>query len=125
MMESSLEIKWYAGKVVRTEQRAAQKAVMHLAHEIQRDAQKIVPKDTGTLEGSATTEPLGAGRIGARISFGGPASAYAARQHEEMGWSHGGGRQAKYLETPFKAKAPLAPPLIEAAVKAALRGGGL
>lgn len=40
------------------------------------------------------------------IGFGGAASDYAARQHEDLTYQHKDGQQAKYLEQPFDEEAP-------------------
>lgn len=121
-MEAVVRVQWNDGKAKAVVAEATQKALLQAGHDIQAEAQKIVPHELGTLEGSATTEPDGKG--GVRVSFGGPASAYAAVQHEDTSLRHAPGRSAKYLETPFKAKSPLIPRLVELTVKQALKGGG-
>ncbi len=40
------------------------------------------------------------------LGYGGAASAYAWRQHEDLTYSHKPGQQAKYLETPMSLDAP-------------------
>ena len=65
------------------------------------EATRLVPIEEGTLQNS--------GRVAAddttvAVGFGsGPAAAYAVRQHEELGYTHDAGRQAKYLEMPWMA----------------------
>lgn len=122
-MDTTVDLKWNDGRVKAVAKAAAQEALMTLGLAIQREAQEIVPHDEGHLEGSAVTEPLGSGQVGVRVAFGGPATAYAVRQHEDTSIQHTNGRQAKYLETPFKANVDKAPRLVELAVKAALKGG--
>lgn len=122
-MEAVTKVDWHDALAKTIVAAAAQDFAMDFAHDVQTEAQRIVPHKDGTLEGSAVTEPLGGGEIGARISFGGPAELYAAVQHEEM-MEHPNGRQWKYLETPFKAKAPLFPEGLELTIRLALKGGG-
>lgn len=52
------------------------------------------PLEEGTLErsGTVTTDP---GQLSATVSYDTP---YAVRQHEELGYQHNGGREAKFLE---------------------------
>jgi hypothetical protein len=65
------------------------------------ESSRIVPLAEGILQDSGrtaqdgTTSAVGPGS--------GPAAAYAVRQHEELGYTHDAGRQAKYLEVPFMA----------------------
>lgn len=62
-------------------------------------ASQLAPIAEGTLRAAhdrkTTVHADGADVEG---SFSTP---YAARQHEELGWRHPKGGQAKYLETPF------------------------
>lgn len=64
-------------------------------------AQRIVPHDEGTLEGTGTVHPpVTVGDT--TVVIGSFSTPYARRQHEELDWKHLPGRQAKYLEDPFK-----------------------
>jgi hypothetical protein len=101
---------------VKLAQRAAATKFLEVAMDgIIGAAQRIVPLEEGTLAGSADrqTEQTADG-VEVIGSFD---TIYAARQHEELGWQHRAGRQAKYLETPFKA----AVPVLERGMAAALR----
>lgn len=82
-------------------------------------AQAIVPLREGTLAGTADRETT-VGPLGAtvRASF---STVYAERQHEETGWTHLPGRQARYLEQPFKAAVPRLPLLVAAALRSEAR----
>lgn len=64
------------------------------------EAVSRTPKETGILQGSmkVTTD----GKATSAVSFDTP---YAARQHEEIGWNHPGGGEAKYLENAMSAAA--------------------
>jgi hypothetical protein len=120
-MEAITRVDWHGEKAKAVVYKASEQFAMSFGLDLQRAAQKIVPHKDGTLEGSATTEVLEDG-LGVRVSFGGPAELYAARQHEEM-LVHPNGRQWKYLETPAKAMAPLFPKGLELVVQIALKGG--
>ena len=65
---------------------------------IKQESVKVVPKDTGVLEKSASVKISKDGKQGA-VSYDTP---YAIRQHEELGYRHAEGRIAKYLEIPFQ-----------------------
>jgi hypothetical protein len=83
------------------------------------EAQRIAPLDEGTLRGSASRETT---RHGQHVEVVGYFSTpYAARQHEELGWQHPKGGQAKYLEAPFKSALPRLQPGLARAVAAVTR----
>lgn len=103
---------------VKLRQRAAATQAIHVwAQHVLGEAQRAAPVEEGTLRASGSVE-LVETRDGAdcTISFSTP---YAARQHEELGYSHPKGGQAKYLETPFKANLPRLAPLVAASVRRA------
>ena len=78
------------------------------AETIRTESLRIVPRDLGTLAGSAhVTEPeiKGTG-VSVEIGYGGAASAYALIQHERTDYAHSGNQQAKYLEQPALEAAP-------------------
>ncbi len=106
-----------------------QKAVDAAAHAMVENTEallgksmRIVPHDEGMLEGSgsariqnveiahgtdegALVETGTAPKVNPGATISGTVSynkPYAARQHEELGYQHKEGRQAKYLETPLK-----------------------
>lgn len=85
-----------AGEQVRA---AAEKGVALAAEHLLTESRRLVPIEEGTLErsGAATAEGLVAA-----VSYDTP---YAVRQHEELGYRHDEGRQAKYLEEPMAAEA--------------------
>ena len=82
------------------------------------NAKKIVPHELGDLTNTGRVHVIrDAERIitEVEVSFGGDPEGlqpkadrnsggvkYAAAQHEEEGWQHEPGRQAKYLEVPFQ-----------------------
>jgi hypothetical protein len=81
---------------------AAQKALNQEALELLSEAKEIVPIDEGVLRSTGRVEEARKpGTISVEVKFGGgPASAYAIRQHEDMDLSHAPGKQSKYLEMP-------------------------
>ena len=56
-----------------------------------------VPLDKGPLQESCEVSDNGKNTV--FVSYDTP---YALKQHEELGYSHPGGRKAKYLEDPFQ-----------------------
>lgn len=101
-------------------EKAVEEELKVIALDLQGKAQRLAPVMLGDLRGSAfavvgknsvaiqtiDSEPKSiradipsAGRLEAIVGFTEP---YALRQHEEMGYRHPKGGQAKYLETPYK-----------------------
>lgn len=110
--------------VLRRQRLAAERALRIVADDLLGRAQRIAPKEEGTLEASGHTEP----DIGVRrtrdggeivVAFAAP---YAAVQHENLTYRHDEGRQAKYLEGPLKEMEPRYTAAIGAAVKRATPG---
>ena len=87
-------------KILKKMPKEAEKAAMFqlekVGVDLQSKAQLLAPVDMGDLRGSAFTEVIG---MEATVGFTEP---YALRQHEEVGYRHPKGGQAKYLEEPFK-----------------------
>lgn len=81
---------------------AAARALTDGANELLQKANQTVPKEEGTLEGSGTVDPATSKELIAQVGYGGEASAYAAKQHEDTTLSHDGGRRAKWLEMAAK-----------------------
>lgn len=95
-------------------------------------ADELVPFDTGVLSGSQTKSVKQIGPIvEGEVGYGGPASAYALVQHEDVTLSHppkskggspvspGSGRGPKYLEYPTKQIAKKAEKIIADSVRKA------
>lgn len=78
-------------------------ALQAIGNDLAGEAARRAPIDEGTLRGAANVEvralPDGATL---EVSFALP---YAARQHEELGWEHPKGGEAKYLEGPLLERA--------------------
>lgn len=77
---------------------AAERGLALAAEHILTESRRVVPIEEGTLERSGATSVDG---NRAAISYDTP---YAVRQHEELGYRHDDGRQAKYLEEPMLAE---------------------
>lgn len=91
-MAYSLDFNFDAGKLKQSAEDAAQAAANHLRGA----AVDKTPVETGALRASARVSTSG---TRAAVSYNTP---YAARQHEEIGWSHPGGGQAKFLESAMR-----------------------
>lgn len=100
---------------------AARRAVEASCEDLLGRAQREAPVEEGTLRGSGSVEirsnPDGTG-VSGEVSFD---TVYAARQHEEVTWTHPKGGKAKYLEDPLKAMAPRYAAAIAAAVRQSIR----
>lgn len=84
------------------------------------EAQRIVPYEEGTLAGTADRQtivlPDGTVRV-----IGSFSTVYAEVQHERLDYQHAPGRQAKYLEEPFKRSIAAFERGLAAAVRSATR----
>lgn len=79
---------------------AAERAVTRVGERILGEAQREAPIEEGTLRASGELDVESApGEVVAVVSFN---EVYAARQHEELGYNHPLGGNAKYLEGPVK-----------------------
>lgn len=80
-----------------------EKGTYESANLVMAASQEIVPVDLGTLKGSGVVlapEWRGSTCV-VELGYGGAASAYAARQHEDLTYRHKPGQSAKYLERPM------------------------
>jgi hypothetical protein len=86
---------------------ALKQALTEEAQIVFRDSQRLVPVDTGTLRRSGIIIPVRerGNLIEVAMGYGGAASSYALRQHENLQYRHKKGQQAKYLETPLFSRA--------------------
>ncbi len=93
-------------KVLRQIREACAEALNDGAAELLRVANTTVPYREGILSGSGNVEKATPSDLVAKVGYGGAASAYAARQHEETGWRHAPGRRSKWLELAAKEDGP-------------------
>lgn len=93
------------GKTLLDVHNRAAAALYEVANEVMAESKRLVPVDTGALKGSGyVSEPrVELGKVEVEIGYGGPAAAYAVRQHEDLSYAHPGGGQAKFLEQPLTA----------------------
>lgn len=117
-----VKVVWRGEQVSKDVAKAAAAGLFEFANHILEEARRIVPHDEGNLEkDSGVSMGEEGGHEVATVWFGaGAASAYAVRQHEETGYNHPNGRQAKYLETPCKEHAGEMPMVIGGNVKEVL-----
>jgi len=87
---------------------AVAQAVMEEAQIAFRNSQRIVPVDKSPLKQSGMILPpkISGTRVTVELGYGGAASAYAMRQHEDMTYLHKSGKSAKYLENPVRDRIP-------------------
>jgi len=89
-------------------------ALSEEAQIMMRDSQKLVPHADGTLMSSGVVEPpqINGKSVVVRLGYGGAASKYAERQHDDLNLNHPDPRnsksrasgQPKYLEEPVRAR---------------------
>lgn len=102
---------WHGDRVVAGMQAGKQQGLRMAAEGILNESNARAPIQTGALRASGSTAVSGnQAAVGYSI-------VYAARQHEEIGWNHPNGGQAKYLETAVTAKASEAQQVIAQAIK--------
>lgn len=90
-----MSLQWNASIAERAALLGAERGLRAGADLLLEEANRLVPLETGDL-----------GRSGVAVAEGkeaavGYSSVYAARQHEELGYQHDAGRQAKFLEAPL------------------------
>lgn len=116
-MAKNVQIGWHGARVKRSERAGAAQGLTTAMEHLLGEAQAVVPHETGDLErsGRASVDET---NLRGCVSFDTP---YAVRQHEEIGWQHNGGRQAKYLEEPMETEGPYLGDLIAAGIRRSLR----
>jgi len=82
----------------------AAKALWQAAEYLLEESNRTIPLEEGTMERSGEAV-IDEETLTAAVSYGGAASAYVLRQHEETTWAHANGRRAKWLEHTFKEQA--------------------
>lgn len=95
-------------------------ALLKVCADLKGRAQRLAPKDIGTLRGSAyySAQVTNQG-LEAEVGF---TEAYALRQHEDMSYRHENG-QAKFLEQPLQENTPKYVAAISAAINDAIKKG--
>jgi hypothetical protein len=90
--------------LIARQRRAATQLTELFMDSILGEASRLAPVREGTLRASHGRETEQHAN-GATVT-GFFATVYSARQHQELGWRHPMGGQAKYLEQPFNRRAP-------------------
>lgn len=110
------DLDWKGDQIVRSLKQAVNNAAEAAAEHLGDEAVQRTPVETGTLRASmkVTTD----GRGTSAVSYNTP---YAARQHEEIGWQHPGGGEAKFLENAMTAAAPAMREAIATEIRKALK----
>lgn len=98
----------YIGSTVQKVKQAIAAEAYQFGEEIMAESKKIVPHDTGALEGTGHVDPpvWGPDDVTVNLGYGSEAVTYAVIVHENMNpdvnWTRPGSGP-KYLETPWKA----------------------
>lgn len=109
-------LSWLGEQVAARVEAAAGSALAAAAEELGGESDRLAPIETGALIRSRTVVTQG------KEAAVGYTSVYAARQHEELGWAHDQGRQAKFLETALESNAPRLEQLIASQIRNAIGG---
>lgn len=97
-MSQDVEITWNGPAAVKAARGGAVRGLRAAVDFILGEAIKIVPLDEGTLQDSGKATVDEAELVGI-VSFD---TKYAVKQHEDLTLHHANGRQAKYLEQPWR-----------------------
>ncbi|MEU3476471.1 hypothetical protein [Rhodococcus sp. NPDC006774] len=89
---------------------AAQTGIYEAAEALLDQAIEKTPVQDGILRASGRATQEG---LDAAVSFNTP---YAVKQHEELGYQHPNGGQAKYLEVPANSFAPMMEQIVAQAI---------
>jgi hypothetical protein len=96
LRRTSMNLLWNVAAVEAIKE-AQKKKIVAMAQEIKTLSQERCPVDSGTLRDSCQVD-IEDTKV--TVSYGGSASTYAIRQHEDMSINHPEG-QAKFLESAF------------------------
>ena len=87
-----MTLTWHGDRIAAQLTQASERALLAGAEHLLDESNRKVPLETTDLARSGVTIASG---DEAAVGY---TSVYAARQHEELGWQHDPGREAKYLE---------------------------
>lgn len=107
---------WRGPQASAIARQAGQMGLRKAAEHLRGVSQQLAPIDEGTLRNSAAVTTVNPARVA--VSFNTP---YAVKQHEELGYRHPKGGQAKYLEAPLHDEAQTMRDMVAAEVRRALR----
>jgi hypothetical protein len=102
-------IRVFSSQNVAVSMKALRKSLYEEAWVIMNESQRRVPVDTGTLRRSrAVLPPSATGTIiEIEMGYGGAATEYAMKQHENPNYRHKSGQTWKYLEAPVREYMPV------------------
>lgn len=107
----SAQLEWRGDQALAGLQAGKQQGLRMAAEAVLQESNARVPFRDGHLKASGSTAVSGdQAAIGYSII-------YAARQHEEVGWAHPQGGQAKFLETAVTAKSGEVGKILAQAIK--------
>lgn len=93
-----MSLEWNGDEIIRRVKAGARAGVAEGAQAVATASQELTPVLEGVLRaGTYVHAPVETG--GEVVSGVGNNTIYAARQHEETGWNHPRGGQAKFMET--------------------------
>ena len=115
----SVRMKWDAALANVKLQSASAAGLNAAAQRLRALSVARAPIQDGILRGSAQVSPASPGNLTAAVSYNTP---YAVRQHEEVGYAHPPGGQAKYLAGPLREKEAELVEIIATATRRALGG---
>lgn len=95
---------------------AVHSELVNITQDLKGKSQRLAPVDLGDLRGSVFAEVEG---LDGTVGFTEP---YALSQHENLGFKHPKGGEAKYLETPYKENKDKYVDAIGKTVKKAVKG---
>ena len=85
---------WRGPQAIARAKQGGMSGLMKAAEYVRGQSVQRAPIDEGTLRASAAVKPVGETAV--QVGFHTP---YAEKQHEELGYRHPKGGQAKYLES--------------------------
>jgi hypothetical protein len=112
----SFQLNWNGEQAKARAKQAEQEGLRKAGEFVRGESQQRAPVDEGTLRASATLKDVDADTVS--VGFYTP---YAAKQHEEVGYRHPKGGQAKYLESVLTEEQPTIKALIAASVRRAFQ----
>lgn len=118
-MSQDVKIAWNGDAAIRAARTGAVRGLQAGTQLILDEAVRIVPLDEATLQDSGRAG-VDESTLEGFVTFDTP---YAVVQHERMDFIHPNGRQAKYLESPWRANAGRVQQIIGAAIRQSLGGG--
>lgn len=115
----NVRAQWYGDQVLSAVTAANRRGLQRGAEHLHERSNAVCPLDEHTLISSSFVSVANNGKQAA-VSYN---TVYARRQHEELGWRHKPGRQAKYLEEPTKTEWPVIKQIVAAEIERTIGGG--